>query len=483
MPVITSAGNGNWSAGGTWIGGVPPTIDDDVVIAGVHIVDILDENAEALSITIAVGAYLRMRCFGGPTKIQFKDDPAAALTVNGNLQLLDQTAVKSATIMGGSDSNKTVWTVKGPIYNNGQLFLHIGYLDIRFQWQSYGTLYVDYSIKTRQFIYDWQDGIDSYIIPHGENLVLHVDVQTDIAERLYVNGGHTLHIQGTSDYSVEIKGTDATHRLFAAPTMTSGGRVIADYLIANQHLYYGVEIGKAAASIFRNCTIEGEWGCIIGHSTAPIYFENCDLRDTYRVIRDCASHLIFKNCDFTQGDALFEGYGGLQVDLIGDLKNDISAITLAERGRMFFNWFKEITVTVLDAAGDPIEGAYVTIIQENVEDYETGPSDFDYVRPRTLEASGITDASGEVLLLGLHMNKIVDAQTSILTQYFSDSVQNGPGGSPENHKLIVHSWGYVSHEEDVVCDADKAVTVTLGSLSLPELTVEIEDQELEVVIA
>lgn len=58
MATITSAGSGNWSAGGTWVGSTVPASSDDAVIASTHTVTLDTTGCVAKSITINSGGTL-----------------------------------------------------------------------------------------------------------------------------------------------------------------------------------------------------------------------------------------------------------------------------------------------------------------------------------------------------------------------------------------------------------------------------------------
>lgn len=96
MAVITSAATGNWSAGGTWVGGVAPVLGDSVIIASGH--------------TVTVDGVYRVG-----------DDTATAVQVNGGTLKFSRSVNSGLSVRGGVRNGTTtgsVWdmgTVADPI--------------------------------------------------------------------------------------------------------------------------------------------------------------------------------------------------------------------------------------------------------------------------------------------------------------------------------------------------------------------------------
>ena len=78
VPTITSAGSGNWNAGGTWDGGVVPTSTDNVVIADGHTVTV-NTGVTAEMINLQVGAAVSNA--GG----QFIQKAGSKVNITGNI--------------------------------------------------------------------------------------------------------------------------------------------------------------------------------------------------------------------------------------------------------------------------------------------------------------------------------------------------------------------------------------------------------------
>ncbi|MNK51766.1 hypothetical protein D3C87_706840 [compost metagenome] len=104
---ITSGNTGNWSSGATWIGGIAPKPEDDVIIASGHTVSI---NASASVKTLTISG-----------TVQFSTG-TLDLTVTGGDLIINQTGLLTC---GSSGTNTRNVNLKGNLINNGTLTLNL----------------------------------------------------------------------------------------------------------------------------------------------------------------------------------------------------------------------------------------------------------------------------------------------------------------------------------------------------------------------
>ena len=92
MATITSAATGNWSAGATWVGGVPPTSADDAVIGAGHTVT-LDVDATVISLSGAANTASNLAITTSRTLICTGANGITAKSINSGLGLVRITGV------------------------------------------------------------------------------------------------------------------------------------------------------------------------------------------------------------------------------------------------------------------------------------------------------------------------------------------------------------------------------------------------------
>jgi hypothetical protein len=151
MATKTSTTSGNWSVGGTWVGGVKPADGDDVVIAAGHSV-LMDDNTSymtgLLSVTIQGHATT-------PAMLYFKNGTNGILKLRtGGYQILGTTGTLKGRLLANANG---VWGDSTPLSNSNRALIIVSntsyingtYLDIslhcarptRTYVHTYGTKY------------------------------------------------------------------------------------------------------------------------------------------------------------------------------------------------------------------------------------------------------------------------------------------------------------------------------------------------------
>jgi PKD repeat protein len=102
----TSTGSGNWNVAGTWNPAGVPGVNDDVLITGNHVVDIVS-NSSCRSLTVGAG---------GTAQLRFNNNINRSLTVSGNIVV----AANAELRIGLSNSTHSL-IAGGDITNNGTI--------------------------------------------------------------------------------------------------------------------------------------------------------------------------------------------------------------------------------------------------------------------------------------------------------------------------------------------------------------------------
>src|SRR3990167_6908045 len=99
MKTITSSAYGNWSAGGTWVGGVAPADGDAVVIAAGHAV-LMDYDASALTgfQTVTIQGHATT-----PAMLYFKNGTSGHLKIRTGYNLLGTSGAAKGRLLANSD--------------------------------------------------------------------------------------------------------------------------------------------------------------------------------------------------------------------------------------------------------------------------------------------------------------------------------------------------------------------------------------------
>jgi len=465
MATITSVASGYWDQASTWDLEVP-SINDDVIIAAGHTVTIRDENAQCLSVTVNATGALVFECSGGPTKISFKDDATAKIINNGTITIQNTSPANKCTWAGGSSANKVDWQTKGTF--NQASYWHLEYVKISFnltiEWNK--KVFIDKDVET----WAWEHYPGTVITselnvePHGEPLTWILgNPANDGVDLLLLHDNIQFNVKGTAAYGVTIRGRDASHKMGDIET---GVRIDAKYLTVQNAVYSFFLYGCPPCS-FESCSFSGSVGAIRGWGTNLIYFKSCSIAATgFSETR--GSWFRFEECNLGGGNSSF--YRGNRIDLVGD--GNTNPPNWGDRGEIRVFYFKRLTLTVKDNQNNPIANAYVSLIQNHIQDYKFAKN----IDDPGLSDSGYTDAGGQVVLYAVHKVFIRRSLELTETIYYSDPDNNGPSGTKEKHLLKVVKEDYwPSQANSYYMSQDRSDTIILTpytktvSYGVPEL--------------